>query len=122
MTEKIKEEEPEKTEEKSDKEVEKVDKEYLSKAKNSRDLIDKKLRTFENSIEDISGTIKSDDTEPEKKEKGIDKISEEIRDAQEKLESIQSKVADKEGYLTAIEETIKTLEEKYNHKNEDMQN
>ncbi len=62
-------EEPEKTEDKSEKDVTKVDKEYLSKAKNSRDLIDKKLRTFENSIENISDTIKNGDTEPVKKEK-----------------------------------------------------
>jgi hypothetical protein len=36
---------------KTDKESEKVDKELLSKAKDSRDMIDKKLRTFENTME-----------------------------------------------------------------------
>ena len=60
----------------SEKDIEKVDKEYLSKAKDSRDLIDKKLRTFENSIENISDTIKDGETEPEKKgdkEDGIER-------------------------------------------------
>ncbi len=120
MTDEIK--ETEKAEEKSEKDIDKIDKEYLSKAKNSRDLIDKKLRTFEDSIENISDTIKNGDTEPEKKERKPEKISEEVREAQIKLDSIQAKIDDKEEYLTAIEETIKTLEERYNHKNEDMQN
>ena len=83
-------EEPEEAEEKSEKEVEKVDKEYLTKAKNSRDLIDKKLRTFETSIENISDTIKNGEAEPDKKEKKSDKISEEIREAQQNLQLIQS--------------------------------
>ena len=47
----------------------KVDKEFLSKAKNSRDLMDKKLRMFENSIEDISVTITNGEV-TEKKESG----------------------------------------------------
>jgi len=68
MTDEIK-KETEKAEDKSEKDIEKIDKEYLSKAKNSRDLIDKKLRTFEDSIEDISDTIKNADAEPEKKER-----------------------------------------------------
>ena len=120
MTDEIK--ETEKAEDKSEKDIEKIDKEYLSKAKNSRDLIDKKLRTFENSIENISDTIKNGDTEPEKKERKPETISEEVREAQVELDSIKAKIDDKEEYLTAIEETIKALEEKYNHKNEDMQN
>ena len=41
----------EEKEHKSEKEVERVDKEFLSKAKNSRDMIDKKLRTFEDTID-----------------------------------------------------------------------
>jgi len=121
MTDEIR-EETEKAEDKSEKDIEKIDKEYLSKAKNSRDLIDKKLRTFENSIENISDTIKNGDTEPEKKERKPETLSEEIRDAQEKLASCQAKIGDKEEYLTAIEGTIKELEERYNQKIEDMQN
>ena len=116
MTDEIR-DDAEKAEDKSEKDLEKIDKEYLSKAKNSRDLIDKKLRTFEDSIEDISDTIKNGDAEPEKKEKKDVELSEEIREKQEKLGSVQSKIDDKEEYLTAIEETIKVLEEKYNHKN-----
>jgi len=120
MTDEIK--ETEKAEEKSEKDIDKIDKEYLSKAKNSRDLIDKKLRTFEDSIENISDTIKNGDAEPEKKEKKHETISEEVREAQIELDSTKAKIDDKEEYLTAIEETIKSLEERYNHKNEDMQN
>ena len=96
MTDEIKEEETEKAEDKSEKDIEKIDKEYLSKAKNSRDQIDKKLRTFEDSIEDISDTIKNNDAEPEKKEKKHENLSEEIRERQVKLESIQAKIYDKE--------------------------
>ena len=114
----------EEKESKSDKAVDKVDKEFLSKAKDSRDMIDKKLRTFENSIEDISETITngeiSDKKEPDKK--AIEEISEEILEAQAKLDSIKKKIDDKEQYLTAIEETIQSLEDKYNHKTEDMSN
>jgi len=93
MTDEIK-EEPEKTEDKSEKDVEKIDKEYLSKAKDSRDLIDKKLRTFENSIEDISDTIKNGEAEKDKKEiekKDYEEIDEEIREALEKLDSTKKK-------------------------------
>lgn len=124
MTDEIK-EELEKTEDKSEKDIEKIDKEYLSKAKDSRDLIDKKLRTFENSIEDISDTIKNGEAERDIKEiekKDYEDIDGEIREAREKLYSTKKKIDDKEEYLTAIEETIKALEERYNRKNEEMKN
>ena len=48
----------EKKNSKSDKDLDRVDKELLSKAKNSRDMIDRELRRFENSIEDISHEVK----------------------------------------------------------------
>ena len=125
MTDPLREEEkPEKSEEKSEKEIERIDKEFLSKAKDSRDLIDKKLRTFENSIEDISDTIKNgeDDEKREIEKKPIDEISDEISQAQENLDLVQKKIDDKEEYLTALEETINALEDRYNRKNEEMQN
>ncbi len=111
-------------ESKSEKEIEKIDKEFLSKAKNSRDMIDKKLRTFENSIENISETITNGATEEEKEisVKEGEQISEELKEAQIMLENISKKIDDKEEYLTAIEETISTLEEKYNKKTEEMKN
>ncbi|MFW9880479.1 MAG: hypothetical protein ACFFG0_46010 [Candidatus Thorarchaeota archaeon] len=114
----------EEKENKSEREVERVDKEYLSKAKNSRDMIEKKLRTFEDSIEHISETITNGEAPEEKdiEEKPIEKISEEIKGAQEKLDTINKKIDNKEEYLSAIEETIKQLEEKYNRKNEEMGN
>lgn len=108
-------------EEKESKSESKVDKEFLSKAKNSRDMIDKKLRTFENSIEDISGTITNGEEKVLEK-KPIEEISNEIKEAQIKLDSIAKKIDDKEQYLTAIEETISALEDKYNHKTDDMSN
>jgi len=107
---------------KSDKETVRVDKEFLSKAKNSRDMIDKELRKFENSIEDISETITNGETVEEKEieKKAMEKISEETKEAQMKLNDIQKKIDDKEEYLTAIEETIKQLEEKYNRNTEEL--
>ncbi len=109
---------------KSERETDRVDKEFLSKAKNSRDMIDKKLRTFENSIEDISETISNGEAAEEKEteKKPIEVISEEVKEAQEKLDDIKKKIDDKEEYLTAIEETISQLEEKYNRKTEEMDN
>lgn len=109
---------------KSDKETVRVDKEFLSKAKNSRDMIDKELRKFENSIEDISETITNGETLEEKEieKKAMEKISEETKEAQMKLNDIQKKIDDKEEYLTAIEETIKQLEEKYNRNTEELTN
>lgn len=109
---------------KSDKETVRVDKEFLSKAKNSRDMIDKELRKFENSIEDISETITNGETVEEKEieKKAMEKISEETKEAQMKLNDIQKKIDDKEEYLTAIEETIKQLEEKYNRNTEELTN
>ena len=55
------------------KEIERIDKEFLSKAKNSRDMIDKKLRMFEDSIENISETITNGEAE-EEKEKSKKKV------------------------------------------------
>ena len=121
MTDEFKEEEKET---KSEKEVDRVDKEYLSKAKNSRDMIDKKLRTFENSIEDISETITNGEVAEEKEidKKAIEEISEEIKEARLQLDNINKKIDDKEEYLSAIEETIKQLEEKHIRKTEEMKN
>jgi len=109
---------------KSDKETVRVDKEFLSKAKNSRDMIDKELRKFENSIEDISETITNGETVEEKEieKKAMEEISEETKEAQMKLNDIQKKIADKEEYLTAIEETKNQLEEKYNRNTEELTN
>ena len=78
---------------KSDKETVRVDKEFLSKAKNSRDMIYKELRKFENSIEDISETITNGETLEEKEieKKAMEKISEETKEAQMKLNDIQKK-------------------------------
>ena len=122
MTDELKEEEKEsKSDSKSEREIEKVDKEYLSKAKNSRDLIDKKLRTFEDSIEHISGTIKngeSEEVEKEAEKKEVGEIDEALKEAENKLNSITKKIDDKEEYLAAIEETINGLEVRYNRKNE----
>ncbi|MCK4778739.1 MAG: hypothetical protein KAT57_01065, partial [Candidatus Lokiarchaeota archaeon] len=79
---------------KSDKETVRVDKEFLSKAKNSRDMIDKELRKFENSIEDISETITNGEIVEEKEieKKAMEKISEETKEAQMKLNDIQKKI------------------------------
>ena len=60
-------EKQEKANSKVEKDIDRVDKEFLSKAKNSRDIIDKKLRTFENSIEDISDSKKEEELEKKKK-------------------------------------------------------
>ncbi len=114
----------EEKENKPDKVGDKVDKEFLSKAKNSRDLMDKKLKMFENSIEVISETITNKEIS-EKKEPGkkaIEEISEEIREVQTKLDTIIRKIDNKEQYLTAIEETISALEDRYNRKTEEMNN
>jgi len=114
----------EEKENKSDKEIEKVDKEFLSKAKNSRDIIDKKLRTFENTIENITETITNGEPveKKEAEEKVISDVSAEIKESQIVLDALKKKIDDKEKYLAVIEETISTLEEKYNRKNEEMNN
>ena len=114
----------EEKESKSDKEIKKVDKEFLSKAKNSRDLIDKKLRTFENNIENISETITNGEiTEKrETEEKPPVELSAEIKESQIKLDALLKKIGDKGEYLAAIEETISSLEEKYDRKTEEMNN
>ncbi|MHA2036053.1 MAG: hypothetical protein ACW972_02500 [Promethearchaeota archaeon] len=121
MTDELKGEEKES---KSDKEIEKVDKEFLSKAKNSRDLIDKKLRTFENTIENISETITNGETteKGENEGKATKEIDTETKESQIKLDAILKKIDDKEEYLAAIEETISGLEEKYDRKTEEMNN
>jgi len=114
----------EKKESKSEKESEKVDKEFLSKAKNSRDLIDKKLRAFEDNIENISETFANGETteKRETEEKPPVEINAEIKESQIKLDTLLKRVNDKEEYLAAIEETISSLEEKYNRKTEEMSN
>ena len=114
----------EEKESKSEKEIEKVDKEFLSKAKNSRDIIDKKLRTFEDNIENISETITNGENSEKKEteEKATEELSAEIKESQIKLEATLKKIEDKEKYLTAIEETISVLEEKYDRKTEEMNN
>ncbi|MHA2183910.1 MAG: hypothetical protein ACXAAI_02840, partial [Promethearchaeota archaeon] len=114
----------EEKEHKSDKEVERVDKEFLSKAKNSRDMIDKKLRTFEDTIDNISEAIGNGASAEEKEisKKEIDEISDEIKEAQSKLNTTLKKIEDKEGYLAAIQETLSELEEKYNRKTEELNN
>ena len=99
MTDELKEENKDtKQDSKLEKDTERVDKEYLSKAKDSRDMIDKKLRTFENSIEDISDTIKNGETVDEQKEKEVKKveeIDEEIKEQQEKLQQSLSQSTQK---------------------------
>ena len=73
----------EEKETKSDKETGRVDKEFLSKAKNSRDMIDKELRKFENSIENISETL----------EKLMEKMNAQ-QPAQEYLQWVKAQVGD----------------------------
>ena len=114
----------EEKESKSERESDKVDKEFLSKAKNSRDMIDKKLRTFENTIEGISEKITDGESIEEKEitKRQVAEIDEEVKEAQIKLETITKKIDNKEEYLAAIEKTIAELEEKYNKKTEEMNN
>ena len=114
----------EEKESKSDKEIEKVDKEFLSKAKNSRDIIDKKLRTFASTIEDITETITNGEIVEKKGigEKVISEVSAEIKESQIRLDALNKKIDDKEEYLAVIGETISTLEDKYNRKKEEMNN
>lgn len=109
------------TEEKESKSEKKVDKEFLSKAKNSRDMIDKKLRTFENSISDISQTITNGE-EKELEKKPLEELSTEVKEAQVKLGDIRKKINEREEYLTAIQETTSALEERYNRKTDEMNN
>lgn len=126
MTDEFNEEKSEKSEGKSEKDDTRVDKEYLTKAKDSRDIIDKKLRTFENSIENITDTIKNGKSNDEKKD--LDKkhndleVNQELIEAKESLETIKKKVDDKVGYLAALQEEIDNLQERYNRKTEDLQN
>ena len=114
----------EEKENKSDKEREKVDREFLAKAKNSRDIMDKKLRTFETTIENITETITNGEPVEKKgaKEKVISEVSAEIKESQIILDALKKKIEEKEEYLAVIEETLSTLEEKYNRKNEEMNN
>ncbi len=114
MAEEFNEEEKEK---KIEKDVDRIDKDLLQKAKNSRDLIDKKLRTFENSIDIVSNARKTD-VESEKVEgnKITFEKSEEIKELEKRFEVVTKKINDKEEYLIALEEKISGLEEIYNRK------
>ena len=108
---------------KSDKEIDKIDREFLSKAKDSRDMIDKKLRTFESTIDVISETIKHDkDTEIDKNKKSVGIIEKEVVEAQDKLNSINKKIVDKKDYYAALEEKINELQQNYNRKLDETQN
>ena len=125
MTDEFDEEKSEKSESKSEKDNSRVDKEFLSKAKDSRDIIDKKLRTFENSIENITDTIKNGKPDDERKDndkKNDAEINLELSEAKENLETTKKKVDDKVGYLTALQEEIGNLQERYNRKTEELQN
>ncbi len=114
MAEEFNEEEKEK---KKEKEVDRIDKDLLLKAKNSRDLIDKKLRTFENSIDTVSNARKTDvESEKEEGKKIAFEKSEEIKELEKRFEVVTKKINDKEEYLIALEEKISGLEEIYNRK------
>ncbi len=102
---------------KSEKETNKVDKIFLTKAKDSRDLIDKKLRTFETSIEDISSTMEKDS-----EIHTVEDVDQELKDSQIKLENCLKKVEEKQEYITALDQNILSLEEKYALKNEEINN
>jgi len=104
-------------EKKNEKEVDRIDKDLLLKAKNSRDLIDKKLRTFEDSIDIVSNARKTDvESEKEEGKKITFEKSEEIKELEIRFEVITKKINDKEEYLIALEEKITGLEEIYNRK------
>ena len=89
MSEEFDEEKSEKSEGKSEKDDIRVDKEYLSKAKDSRDIIDKKLRTFEDSIENITDTIKNGKSNDERKDN--DKKHNDAEINQELIETKENK-------------------------------
>lgn len=119
------EEKTEKSESKSERDNTRVDKEFLSKAKDSRDIIDKNLRTFEDSIDNITDTIKIGKSNDEKKDsdkKDDTEITQELIEAKESLESIKKKIDDKVGYLAALQEEINNLQQRYNRNTEELQN
>ncbi|MHA1105452.1 MAG: hypothetical protein ACTSPN_06980 [Promethearchaeota archaeon] len=125
MSEELDEEKTEKSESKSEKDNSRVDKEFLSKAKDSRDIIDKKLRTFENSIENITDTINNGKPNDERKDsdkKDDVEISQELIEAKESLDTFKKKIDDKVGYLAALQEEIDNLQQRYNRNTEDLQN
>ena len=116
---KMSDDEEEEKNSKTEKDVEKVDKEFLSKAKNSRDMIDKKLRTFENTITDISKTKEDKEKNKEDDKKEKPQIQGDLNEVQIQFESISKKIDDKKDYLSALEEKIAALEESYNRKIEE---
>ena len=125
MSDEFNEEKTEKSESKSEKDNTRVDKEFLSKAKDSRDIIDKKLRTFENSIENITDTINNGKPNDERKDsdkKDDTEISQELIEAKENLDTFKKKIDDKVGYLAALQEEIDNLQQRYNRNTEDLQN
>jgi len=125
MSDEFDEEKIEKSESKSEKDNTRVDKEFLSKAKDSRDIIDKKLRTFENSIDNITDTIKNGKSNDERKDtdrKNDAEISQELIGAKENLDTVKKKVDDKVGYLAALQEEIDNIQVRYNRKTEELQN
>ncbi|KKN42629.1 hypothetical protein LCGC14_0711200, partial [marine sediment metagenome] len=105
---------------KSEREIEKIDKEFLSKAKNSRDIIDKTLRNVESTIENLSETFtngeeeeKAEELKQSEKEEGI---SEKLKETRIILDRILKKIEEREEYLAALQETISQLDERYNRK------
>lgn len=125
MSDEFDEEKLEKSESKSEKDNTRVDKEFLSKAKDSRDIIDKKLRTFENSIDNITDTIKNGKSNDEKKDadkKNNAEIGQDLSEAKENLDTVKKKVDDKVGYLAALQEEINSIQQRYNRKTEELQN
>jgi len=125
MSDEFDEEKIEKSETKSEKDNTRVDKEFLSKAKDSRDIMDKNLRTFENSIDNITDTIKNGKPNDERKDtdrKNDAEISQELIGAKENLDTVKKKVDDKVGYLAALQEEIDNIQQRYNRKTEELQN
>jgi len=104
---------------KSDKGTDKVDKEFLTKAKDSRDMIDKTLKTFENAIIEISDKIikvKNKEGLKDLDESTILKLETKVSELQNSFEFINKKIIDKKEYVTELEKKISELEDAYNSK------
>ena len=109
---------------KSDKGNGKLDKEFLTKAKDSRDMIDKTLKKFENAITEISNKIiisKNKEGLKDLDESTILKLETEVNELRNSFEIIYKKINDKKEYLTELEKKIYELEDVYNRKTKENQ-
>ena len=103
-------------------EIQNLDREYLTFAKNSRDLIDKNLKIFKENLEAIEDKIQEEKDKKESSIENFDDYSFKLKEMKENFDIIVEQINVGTNYLEKLKTEITRLEKKYTNNAIQFQN